>query len=148
MCDSCDPIDCSLPGSSVQGISQARIPGMGCYFLLHVIFLIQGLNPCLLQCLVGSLPLSHQGSPLYTVLKPELQESFLTPSSCTQCILFIIRYDSRNVSWIWLFTVISTMTFLLKATISSHPVTGIAFCFGLPTSIRIIFQSIEEKKTF
>ena len=25
MSDSCDPMDCSLPGSSVQGISQARI---------------------------------------------------------------------------------------------------------------------------
>ena len=25
-CDSCDPVDCSPPGSSVHGISQARIP--------------------------------------------------------------------------------------------------------------------------
>ena len=25
MSDSCDPMDCSLPGSSVHGISQARI---------------------------------------------------------------------------------------------------------------------------
>ena len=30
-----DPIDGSPPGSSVQGISQARITGMGCHFLLH-----------------------------------------------------------------------------------------------------------------
>ena len=58
----------------------------------------------------------------------------------------IVWYDSRNVSWFWLFTVTSSVTFLLKATTSSYPVTGIAFCFGLPTSIPVIFQSIEEKK--
>ena len=39
--------------------------GMGCYFLLQGIFLIQGLNPSLLYLphwQVGSLPLSHLGS--------------------------------------------------------------------------------------
>ena len=29
----CDPMDCSLPGSSVHGIFQARNTGVGCYFL-------------------------------------------------------------------------------------------------------------------
>ena len=33
MSDPCDPIDCSLPGSSLHGILQER-PGMGCHFLL------------------------------------------------------------------------------------------------------------------
>ena len=28
----CDPIDCSLPGSSVHGISQARVLERGCHF--------------------------------------------------------------------------------------------------------------------
>ena len=37
--------------------------GVGCHFLLQVIFLPQGLNPCLPHWLVHSLPLSHQGSP-------------------------------------------------------------------------------------
>ena len=36
--DSCDPMDCSLPGSSVHGILQARITGVGCHFLLQGIF--------------------------------------------------------------------------------------------------------------
>ena len=31
----CDPTDCSLPGSSVHGILQARITGVGCHFLLE-----------------------------------------------------------------------------------------------------------------
>ena len=45
-----DPMDCSPPGSSVHGISQARNTAMGCYFLLQRIFLTQGSNPCLLHC--------------------------------------------------------------------------------------------------
>ena len=41
----CNPMDCSLPGSSAYGISQAR---MRCHFLLQGIFPAQGSNPCLL----------------------------------------------------------------------------------------------------
>ena len=41
----CDPMDCSLPGSSVQGILQAKNTGVGCHFLLQGIFSTQGLNP-------------------------------------------------------------------------------------------------------
>ena len=38
-----DPVDCSLPGSSVYGIFQARIGnGVGCHILLQRIFLNQG----------------------------------------------------------------------------------------------------------
>ena len=36
---------------------------MGCHFLLQEIFLTWGSNPCLLHWQVGSLPLSHLGSP-------------------------------------------------------------------------------------
>ena len=55
----CHPFDHSPPGSSVYGISQAR---MGCYFLLQGILATQGLNPCLLCCGQILYPLSHQGS--------------------------------------------------------------------------------------
>ena len=63
----CDPMDCSLPGSSVHGILQARIlewvaiassrdlPDPG-------IKLTSPLSP---SGQAESLPLSHQGSPLY-----------------------------------------------------------------------------------
>ena len=37
----CDPMNCSLPCSSVHGISQARMLEFGCHFLLQGIFLIQ-----------------------------------------------------------------------------------------------------------
>ena len=41
---------------------------MGCCFLLQGIFLTQGLNPSLLHWQVGSLPMSHQGSPVTLVV--------------------------------------------------------------------------------
>ena len=57
----CNPMNCSLPGSSLQGIFQANI-GMDCRSLLQGIFLIQGSNPCLLHLMywqMDSLPLYH-----------------------------------------------------------------------------------------
>ena len=41
----CDPMDCSLPGSSVRGDSPGQNTGVGCHALLQVIFPTQGLNP-------------------------------------------------------------------------------------------------------
>ena len=50
----CDPMNYSLPGSSVHGISQARI-------WIGLPFPSPGTH--LLHWQAGSLPLSHQGSP-------------------------------------------------------------------------------------
>ena len=41
----CNPMDCSLPDSSVHGFSR---DGMGCHFILQRIFPTQGSNPRLL----------------------------------------------------------------------------------------------------
>ena len=55
-------MDCILSGSSVHGISQARIlEGVTISFS-------QGSNPCLLHWQADSLLLSHQGSPLWSPL--------------------------------------------------------------------------------
>ena len=62
----CNPVDCSLPGSSVHGIFSASTK-MCCHELLQGIFPNQGSNPCLLCLLhwmVGSLPLALLGSML------------------------------------------------------------------------------------
>ena len=56
----CDLMDCSLPGSSVHGIFQARI--VGCHFPLLGIFPTQGLNPSLPHRRQTLYRLSHQGS--------------------------------------------------------------------------------------
>ena len=49
MSDYCDPIDCSLLGSSVHEILPGKNTGVGCHFLLQGIFPTQELNPALLQ---------------------------------------------------------------------------------------------------
>ena len=59
----CDPMDCSLPGSSVHGDSLGKNTGVGCQALLQGIFLTQGLNPDIPQCKWILYCLSHQGSP-------------------------------------------------------------------------------------
>ena len=45
-----DPMDCSLPGSSVHGDSPGKKTGVGFHALLQGIFPIQGSNPGLLHC--------------------------------------------------------------------------------------------------
>ena len=57
-----NPMDCSLPGSSVHGDSRGKNIGVGCHALLQGSFPAQGWNPRLLALLhwqAGSLPLVH-----------------------------------------------------------------------------------------
>ena len=61
----CDPMDCSLPGSSVHGISQGRNIGVGCHFLLQGIFLT-GIKPMAPALQADSLPLSHWEAQIFT----------------------------------------------------------------------------------
>ena len=61
----CDPMDCSLPGSSgVHRILHARILEWVAILFSRGIFLTQGLNPGLLHCRQILYHLSHQGSPI------------------------------------------------------------------------------------
>ena len=59
----CDPMDCSLPGSSVLGDSPGKNTGLGCHALLQGILLTQVSNPGLLHCRWILYRLSHQESP-------------------------------------------------------------------------------------
>ena len=62
----CNAMDCSLPGSSVHGILQARILEWVYHALLQGIFPTQGPNLrllCLLHRQRGSLPLAPPGKP-------------------------------------------------------------------------------------
>ena len=47
----CNPMDCSLPGSSVHGDSPGKNIGVGCHALLQGIFSTQGSKSCLLWLL-------------------------------------------------------------------------------------------------
>ena len=62
----CDPMDCSLPGSSVHGDSPGKNTGVGCHALPQAIVPTQESNLCLLcllHWLAGSLPLAPPGKP-------------------------------------------------------------------------------------
>ena len=90
----CDPIDCSLPGSSVHGNT-----GMGCHPLHQGIFPTQELNSCLLHLLhwqVGSLPLSNQGSP--SKYKDPPQKPFNDPQSSGPQTLINNRMFARKTA--------------------------------------------------
>ena len=56
-------MDCCLPGSSVHGISQAKIPQYIAISFSEGIFPTQGSNLRLLHWQVDSLSLSHLGRP-------------------------------------------------------------------------------------
>ena len=57
----CNPMDCSLPGSSVHGDSLGKNTGVGCHALLHGVILTQGSNPGFLRRQAESLPSKPTG---------------------------------------------------------------------------------------
>ena len=69
--DTCDPVDGSLPGSSVHGIPQATILVVGSHSLLQGILPTQGLNPGLLHCRQILFHLSYKGTPRQDLGRPE-----------------------------------------------------------------------------
>ena len=60
----CNPMDCSPPGSSVNGILQARILEWG-HSLLQGIFLTQRYTSGSPTLKVDFYHLNHQGTPIY-----------------------------------------------------------------------------------
>ena len=60
----CNPVECSLPGSSVPWNSPGKNTRVGTHFFLQEIFPTQGLNTGLLHCRPILHHLSHRGSPL------------------------------------------------------------------------------------
>ena len=58
-----DPMDHSLPGSSVLGAYPGKNTGVSCHGLLQGIFPTQGSNPGLLRCRLNSLLSELPGKP-------------------------------------------------------------------------------------
>ena len=80
----CDPMDCSLPGSSCPWNFPGKNTGVGCHFLLQGIFLTQGSSPHLLGLLHGqadSLPQAPPGKTV-TPLKVKVKVSQSCPTTC------------------------------------------------------------------
>ena len=80
-----DPVGCTSPGSSVQGI----------LFLLQGIFLTQGSNLCLLHWQADSLTMSHQGSPYSRGLlyKVGTSKNYGHTERIALCLLLTILYS-------------------------------------------------------
>ena len=89
-----DTVDCSLPGSSVQGILQARILEWVAMPSSQGIFPTQGSNPGLLHCRQILYQLSHKGSPrisewvIYPISSRSSQPRNWTGISCIAGRLF------------------------------------------------------------
>ena len=87
----CDPMDFSLPGSSVHGDSPGKNIGSGCHARLQGIFSTQGLNPGSLHCRWILYHLSHQGNPwiLEWIAYPFSRRSSQPRNSCDYVIIII-----------------------------------------------------------
>ena len=75
----CNLMDCSLPGSSVREIFQARILEWVSIYSWDLPD--PGIQPCLLHCQVNSLSLSHLGS-LYLVSEANISHSVFILACC------------------------------------------------------------------
>ena len=82
----CDPMGCSLPGSSIHGVSQARILEWVAIFLLHGIFSSQGSNLHLLHWQAESLP-EPPGQPQRTLLGSNIWRSWWVAIQITQPLI-------------------------------------------------------------
>ena len=67
----CDPMDCSLTGSSVHGDSPGKHSGVSRHSLLQEIFLTQGLSPVSPAWQADSIPSEVPGSPFQRVCPPQ-----------------------------------------------------------------------------
>ena len=111
----CDPTDCSLPGSSVHGISQARILEWVAISFSRGIFPTQGWNPHLPHWQADSFPMSHLGSPgfrqnipprqkcdlsFYMFLFPLILVLVSAPSTCLVCS-FRTHVNGSRLGVLW-----------------------------------------------
>ena len=78
----CNPMDCSLPGSSVLGIFQARILEWVAISYSRLIFLTQGSDLsllCFLHWQADSLPLAPLGKPIIVMMThQQIQEMVIS----------------------------------------------------------------------
>ena len=81
-----NPMVCSLPGSSVHGILQARILEWVAIPVPRGILLIKGLNLGLLHCRQILYHLSHRGSPGSCAEAQEAQASL----SSHDCVVLVL----------------------------------------------------------
>ena len=75
----CNPMNCSLLGSSIHGIFPGKSTGVGCHFLIKWIFPAQGSNSGLLHCRLMLYHLSYKGSQFIGRTDAEAETPILCP---------------------------------------------------------------------
>ena len=137
MSNSCDPMDCSLPGSSVHGDSPGKNTWVGCHDLLQGIFPTQGLNPGLSHCRWIVYHLSHQGNQSIhhtNLISALLQSLCLCCSSLSGCLSLISHSHSQ----------VSCQILPSQWAVLSHPSSSLwcTFCFFHHTSPYLKFPCL------
>ena len=97
--DFCNPMSCSLPGSSVHGNTGHRNTRVVCHSLLQRIFPTQGSNLGLLHCQQTLYHLSHQRNCLYVLAAFILCADYIQVPSVNNrkdLILLMLRYLSNT----------------------------------------------------
>ena len=110
----CDPIFCSPPGPSVHGILPGKNTGVGCHFLLHGFFLIQGSNPGLWHCRQILYCLSHREALHW----PPCSSSNLQAYSC-----FRTEEGPRSTGFSWLIFIPSSLCVKYHSLTETYPIT-------------------------
>ena len=85
----CDLMDCSPPGSSVNGDSPGKNTGVGCHAFLQGILPTQGLNPDLPHCRWILYRLSHQGSP--SLILQKHKNIPIVENEKTICVTYLLN---------------------------------------------------------
>ena len=85
----CNPMDFSLPGSSVCGNCLSKNTRVGCHALLQGILPTQGSNPAFLLCRWILYHLSHQNSPNPSLLEKQIWNLLPYPLAWLPCDLTI-----------------------------------------------------------
>ena len=100
----CNPMDCSLPGTSGHGDSPGQNTGVGCHALLQGTFPTQGSNLSLPHCRQILNHLSHQGSPSsfwFISNHIFLWYCFSLMKYDDQLFLFIVVHISSSVKYLF-----------------------------------------------
>ena len=95
MSDSCDPMECSPPGTSVHGILQARILEWAAVSFSFCGHNLIKLGSTLLLCLLSGAP----SFGTLSLITPRKNSSLMTVT-CHYCFLVVFAYVSFLLSWI------------------------------------------------
>ena len=138
MSDPCEPMNCSLPGSSPWN-SPGKNTGAGCHFLLQGNFPTQKLNPGLLHCRLTLYRLSYTGSLSRSLFKEDL----LSP----------LTKSATNFKYLWQETRFASLSGLLHILINTkekdrphYTNSGLLFTVWLLSTVFTCYCIIRRNK--